>query len=83
MGQRVLERVLEVGEEAGLVEELGGLEAVEPCGAAPPRALSAIAWSSAKGTSLPMTAADWSRRLSSGASRSMRAASTACTVAGT
>ena len=30
-----------------------------------------------------MTAAVWSRRFSSGGSRSMRAASTACTVAGT
>ena len=42
-----------------------------------------MACSSAKGTSLPMTAAACSRCLSSGGSRSMRAASTACTVAGT
>ena len=38
---------------------------------------------SAKGTSLPMTAADCSRRLCSGESRSMRAARTASTVSGT
>ena len=35
-----------------------------------------------KGTSVPITAAVWSRRFSSGGKRSMRAASTACTVAG-
>ena len=37
---------------------------------------------SAKGTSLPMTDAACSRRLSSGSSLSMREASTACTVGG-
>ena len=42
-----------------------------------------MACSSGQGTSVPMTAAVWSRRLSSGGSRSMRAASSACTVAGT
>ena len=37
VGERVLERVLEVGEEARLVEELGGLEVREPArGARPP-----------------------------------------------
>ena len=36
-----------------------------------------------KGTSVPMTAAVWRRRFSSDGNRSMRAASTACTVAGT
>src|SRR5262249_30904592 len=44
--------------------------------------MSAMACSSGQGTSVPITAAVWSRRLSSGGSRSMRAASTACTVAG-
>ena len=34
-------------------------------------------------TSVPMTAVVWSRRFSSGGNRSMRAASTAWTVAGT
>ena len=50
---------------------------------ASPRAASAIACSRTNGTSLPMTEAVWSSRLSSGGSRSIRAASTACTVAGT
>ena len=40
---------------------------------------SAMAWSTGKGTSVPITAAVWRRR-SSGGSRSMRA-NTACTVA--
>ena len=42
-----------------------------------------MASSRAKGTSLPMTEAVCRSRLSSGASRSMRAARIACTVAGT
>ena len=42
-----------------------------------------MARSSASGTSLPITAAIWSSRFSSGGSRSMRAARTAWTVAGT
>ena len=42
-----------------------------------------MAWSKGKGTSVPITAAVWSKCFSSGGSRSMRAASTACTVAGT
>src|SRR5215471_5504020 len=37
----------------------------------------------AKGTSVPMTAAVWRRRFSSDGKRSIRAARTACTVAGT
>ena len=65
VGERVLEGVLEVREEPGLVEELGGLQVVEPARSASSGS-SAIAWSSANGTSLPMTAAAWSRRLSSG-----------------
>src|SRR5262249_38326469 len=42
-----------------------------------------MAWSMGTGTSVPITAAVWRRRFSSAGSRSMRAASTACTVAGT
>ena len=42
-----------------------------------------MACNSGQGTSVPITAAVWSRRFSSGGSRSIRAASTACTVAGT
>ena len=42
-----------------------------------------MAWRSARGTSVPMTAAVCRSCFSSGGSRSMRAASTACTVAGT
>ena len=38
VGQRVLERVLEVGEEARLVEELGRLEMGEPSAQRLPRA---------------------------------------------
>ena len=70
------------GNRLRLVEELGGLQVREP---AAQRLLgsSAIACSSANGTSLPITAAACSRRLSSGGSRSMRAARIACTVAGT
>ena len=43
VGERVLEGVLEVGEEARLVEELGGLEVGEAVGAARPSGSSAIA----------------------------------------
>ena len=80
--ERVLERVLEVREEPRLVEELRGLQVREPARAARPPARRRSPGAAAKGTSLPMTAAAWSRRLSSGASRSMRAARIACTVAG-
>jgi hypothetical protein len=41
-----------------------------------------MACSNGQGTSVPITAAVWRRHLSSGGSRSMRADSTACTVAG-
>jgi hypothetical protein len=56
LGQRVLEGVLEIGEELRLVEELGGLQRVERrsqdvLGA------STSACRSVKGTSLPITAA--------------------------
>ena len=83
VGQRVLEGVLEVGEQARLVEELGGLQVGEAAAQLVLGQRRRSAWSSANGTSLPMTAAAWSRRLSSGGSRSMRAARIACTVAGT
>ena len=80
--ERVLEGVFEVREEARLVEELGGLEVGRAHGALF-LGLSAMADRSANGTSLPMTAADWSRRLSSGERRSIRAARMAWTVGGT
>ena len=82
VGQRMLEGVLQVRKEAGLVQELGGLQAAESA-ARRLRRRSATAWSSVKRHVLPTTAAVWSRRLSPGDRRSMRAASTACTVAGT
>ena len=79
----VLEGVLEVGHEPRLVEELGGLQVRETA----PQGLlgQRRRWpgAAARGTSLPMTEAAWSRRLASGGSRSMRAARTASTVAGT
>ena len=83
VGQRVLERVLELGEQAASrrgTRRPGGRPSP---GCSASSGSSAMAWSSANGTSLPITAAAWSSRLSSGASRSMRAARTACTVAGT
>ena len=83
MREGVLEGVFQLGEEAGLVEELRGLQAGTGCWCRVASGTSAMACRSAAGTSLPMTAADWRRFLSSGDSRSMRAASTACTVAGT
>ena len=82
MGERVLKSVSELGEEAGFVEELRGLQVAEPAAQFLFGQLT-IACRRAKGTSVPMTAAVWKRRLFSGGSRSMRAASTACTVAGT
>jgi hypothetical protein len=45
--------------------------------------MAAVAWSNANGTSFPTTDAVCRSALSPGASRSIRAASTACTVAGT
>ena len=81
--QGVLEGVFRLGEEPRLVEELRGLEVGEAGGAAPSPAGRQWPVRRGNGTSVPMTAAVCSRRLSSGGSRSMRAASTACTVAGT
>ena len=43
---------------------------------------SAMAWNTGNGTSVPTTAAVWRSRFSSGGNRSIRAVSTACTVAG-
>ena len=82
VGQGVLEGVVRLGEQAGLVEELRRLQVRQ---AAVQRLLGQLGngLQQGKGTSVPMTAAVWSRRFSSGGSRSMRAASTACTVAGT
>ena len=82
VGQRVLEGVLDVGEQARLVEELGRLEPGEALGQRV-RGSPATPASTAIGTSVPTTEAVWSSALSSGGSRSMRAARIACTVAGT
>ena len=46
------------GIQPGLVQELGGLQVVESCRRSASSGSSAIAWSSANGTSLPMTEAD-------------------------
>jgi hypothetical protein len=81
VGQCVLERVLEIGKQASLVEELGRLELGE-CPLQIMSAMSAIASRSETGTSFPTTAAACNSRLSSGWSRSMRAARMAWTVAG-
>ncbi len=83
VGERVLEGVFEIGEEARLVEELGGLQMREPCaqrllGQLGDRARAARRARPCRRPTL--TAAGSS---SSGGSRSMRAARTACTVAGT
>ena len=80
--QGMLEGVFRLGEQAGLIEELRRLEVRQ---AAVQRLLGQVGngLQQGKGTSVPITAAVWSRRFSSGGSRSMRAASTACTVAGT
>ena len=81
--QGMLEGVFRLGEQAGLIQELRRLEVRQAAVQRRPRAASAMAWSSGKGTSVPMTAAVWRSCFSSGGNRSMRAASTACTVAGT
>ena len=81
MGEGVLEGVGALGKQTGLVEELRRLQLRQARYSAS-SGVSAIAWSSGPGTSVPMTAAVWSKRLSSGGSRSRRAASSACTVAG-
>ena len=62
MGEGVLEGVLDLGEEAGLVEELGGLQMREAQAEQASSGISAMAWRSARGTSVPMTAAACRRR---------------------
>ena len=83
VGQGMLESVTQVGEEVasrtGTRSPANALGS--PCNAA--SGISAMACSNAKGTSVPITVAVWSRRFSSNGRRSMRAASTVCTVAGT
>ena len=93
MGQGVLERVLQRREQARFVEEFRRLKmgqgrrlrssSVKDRALAAPAVSTVIARSRANGTSLPITAAVWSSRFSSAGSRSMRAAKTAWTVAGT
>ena len=78
----MLEGVLALGKQARLVEELRGLEMGEAAVEACLRHLG-NGLQQRQGHLRPITAAVCSRRLSSGGSRSMRAASTACTVAGT
>ena len=77
----MLEGVLVLGEEARLIEKLGRLEvrkiALQLRLGPPGHGLQ-----QRQGTSVPMTAAVCRSCFSSGGSRSMRAASTACTVAG-
>jgi hypothetical protein len=82
LGEGMLESVLDLGKEAGLIEELSGLQVSE---AVPDLLLRLLGdgLQEAQGTSLPMTAAAWSRRFASTDSRSMRAARIACTVTGT
>jgi hypothetical protein len=83
VGERVLEGVLDVREQACLVQELGGLEPGEALGQRVCRRPGDAPASTATGTSAPTTEAVWSNVLSSGGSRSIRAARIACTVAGT
>jgi hypothetical protein len=78
----VLDGVFVVGKQACLIQELGGLEVREAAVEGVLRKLGDDL-QQGQGTSVPMTAAVCSKRFSSGGSRSMRAASTACTVAGT
>ena len=81
MGKRVLERVLKIRKKPRLVQELRRLEVTEPRRNVS-SGTSAMACSSVYGTSLPITAAACRSRLSSGNSRSMRAARSAWAVAG-
>ena len=67
LGEGVLEGVDQLGEQARLVQELGVLEMREAQAEAS-SGNSATAWRRVRGTSVPMTAAVWSRRFSSGAS---------------
>src|SRR5262245_43878891 len=82
VGQRVFERILELWEEARLIEELGRLEPREDASQLILRQIG-HRLSRPKGRSFPTTDAACSSRLSSGGSRSMRPASTASIVAGT
>jgi hypothetical protein len=82
LGERVREGVLRTRIEPGLVEELGRAQVVESTTERLVRQVG-IAWSNANGTFLPMTEAVCKRCLSSGSSRSMRAASITWTVGGT
>ena len=82
VGQRVLEGVLEVRDEPGLVQELGGLQGREPTSQ---RVLGDVRDGLQEGER-HVLADDRGRleeRLASGGSRSIRAARTASTVAGT
>jgi len=78
----VLEGVLDLGEQARLVDELGPLKLVEP---GPKLILCQIGdgMEQRRRDVLGNDEATCNKRLCSGARRSMRAASTACTVAGT
>ena len=82
VGERVLEGVLEIGEELRLVDELGRLQAGQAAPQLVLGVLGDLAGARSTARSLPMTDATWRRRLSSAASRSMRAARIAWTVAG-
>ena len=82
MGEGMFEGVRVLGKEARLVQQPATWRCVRLRYRASSGS-SAMAWSRGKDTSVPITAAVWSRRFSLGGSRSMRAASTACTVAGT
>ena len=83
LGQRMGERVLGDGIERLLVDELGLLvsAASESVSSTPGSAATAARIGSLN--SFPITAAAWRSCFSRSARRSMRAASTACTVAGT
>ena len=82
VGEGMLEGEGVLGERPRLIEKLGRLQAGQAM-RQPSSGASARAYSRGKGTSVPITAAVCNRCLSSGGSRSIRAISTACTVAGT
>ena len=78
----MLEGIFELGKEAGLIQELGCLELGE--------SVSELkiggfrdGLQECEANPSSETAADWRRCFTAGGSRSIRAASTACTVAGT
>ena len=83
LGQRVLEGVERLGIELLLVDELAAPPGCEARPRAPPARARRPAPAPAAGNSLPITAAACSTAFSRWASRSIRAASTACTLAGT